>query len=197
MTNFVNNDVSSGAVVYASDHNTQGALIASVLNGNIDNANIASSAAIATSKLADDNGIGAAKLSSSAIKLGYVQRTTDFTTTSTTDVQVTGLSATVTIPAGGRSIKITTWTRGVNISSGAPAYISVSIWDGTVGSGTKLSEDSTYLSSTSSEASSSVMAVVTPSAGSKTYNVGIRTTAGTALFEGRSSSPAFILVEAI
>lgn len=52
MTQFVNNNVSSGAVVFASDHNTQGALLAAVLNGGIDNDNIATGAAIARSKLA-------------------------------------------------------------------------------------------------------------------------------------------------
>lgn len=61
MSNFVNNDVASGAIVYASDHNTQGALIAAVLNGGLDNANLSASAAIAGSKLADDT-ITAAKI---------------------------------------------------------------------------------------------------------------------------------------
>lgn len=55
MSTFVNNDVASGAIVYASDHNTQGALLAAVLNGGLDNANISASAAIAGSKLADDS----------------------------------------------------------------------------------------------------------------------------------------------
>lgn len=52
MTQFVNNDVSSGAIVYATDHNTQGSLLAAVLNGGLDNDNINASAAIAGSKLA-------------------------------------------------------------------------------------------------------------------------------------------------
>lgn len=55
MSTFVNNNVSSGDIVRASDHNTQGANIAAVINGNIDNDNISSSAAIAGSKLADDS----------------------------------------------------------------------------------------------------------------------------------------------
>jgi hypothetical protein len=53
MTTFTNNDVASGAVVRASDHNTQGSRVAAVLNGGIDNANINPSAAIDGSKLAD------------------------------------------------------------------------------------------------------------------------------------------------
>src|SRR6185295_171607 len=66
MTQFVNNDVSSGAIVYASDHNTQGALIAGVLNGKIDDANINSSAAISGSKLADTS-IPSSKLSAGMV----------------------------------------------------------------------------------------------------------------------------------
>lgn len=53
MTQFVNNNVSAGDVVRASDHNTQGANIADVINGNLDNDNINASAAIVGSKLAD------------------------------------------------------------------------------------------------------------------------------------------------
>lgn len=44
MTTFVNNDVQSGDVILASDHNEQGSRIAAVLNGGIDSANIADKA---------------------------------------------------------------------------------------------------------------------------------------------------------
>lgn len=55
MSTYVNNNVASGNIVYASDHNTQGALVAAVLNGGIDDANIAFGAAIAGSKIATDS----------------------------------------------------------------------------------------------------------------------------------------------
>jgi len=55
MSTFTNNNVASGDVVRASDHNTQGANIAAVVNGNIENDNIDASAAIASSKLAGLN----------------------------------------------------------------------------------------------------------------------------------------------
>ena len=54
--------VSDGDTAEASDINTPVNTIANEFNGNIDNANIKSGAAIATSKLADDGGIGFAKL---------------------------------------------------------------------------------------------------------------------------------------
>jgi hypothetical protein len=65
MTTFVNNDVSPGDIVQASDHNTQGANLASVINGNLDNDNIKSGSGISGSKLAND-GISAEKLASDA-----------------------------------------------------------------------------------------------------------------------------------
>ena len=58
MSTFTNNNVSSGDVVRASDHNTQGANIAAVVNGDIDNANISATAAISTTKLASDGFLG-------------------------------------------------------------------------------------------------------------------------------------------
>jgi hypothetical protein len=67
MSTFVSNNVASGDIVKASDHNTMGASIAAVVNGGLDNNNITSGAAIATSKLADDAGITTAKLASSAV----------------------------------------------------------------------------------------------------------------------------------
>lgn len=65
MASFVNNDVSSGNTILASDHNEQGARIAAVLNGGIDNSNISSSAAIDGSKLSD-NSVSTSKLATGA-----------------------------------------------------------------------------------------------------------------------------------
>lgn len=72
MTQFVNNDVSSGNVIYASDHNTQGALIAAVVNGGIENENVSDSAAINGSKLAIGT-VPASKLDSDATGQGYLE----------------------------------------------------------------------------------------------------------------------------
>lgn len=65
MTTFTNNDVASGAVIYASDHNEQGARLAAVLNGNVDANNLASSA-VTTAKIADSN-VTTAKLADDAV----------------------------------------------------------------------------------------------------------------------------------
>jgi hypothetical protein len=140
--------------------------------------------------------VPASALATSAIMLGYTPKTSNFTTTSGSAVQVTGLTVTVTIPAGGRSIKITAFAE--SLYGNATAYIIMSIWDGTVGSGTQLARGQIYNPSTTNAATTvMVQAIVTPSAGSKTYNVGLLTGAGTATLESVSGGPSFILVEAI
>jgi hypothetical protein len=142
-----------------------------------------------------NNSIPAAALSTSAITLGYTSTTTAFSTASTTPVQVTGLTVTVTIPSGGRRIKITVFARGVYNS--AAGYQTVSIWDGTVGTGTKLSDSVAYISIGAAEQPASVISVQSPASGSKTYNVGFQVTAGTGTVDASTTAPAFILVEAI
>jgi len=143
------------------------------------------------------NTITANSLSNSAITIGYAQTTADFSSASTTAVQVTGLTTTVTIPTGSRKIKITAFTSYMYAGTAAAAAY-ISIWDGTVGSGTQLQE-SQVTSSTGGQAYVGIaIAVVTPAAGSKTYNIGYRVSSGPAgTFHGSATTPAFILVEAI
>jgi len=54
MSTFVSNDVASGATIFASDHNEMGARIAAVVNGGLDDSNIAPGAAINGSKMANN-----------------------------------------------------------------------------------------------------------------------------------------------
>lgn len=143
----------------------------------------------------DVNSITPDKLATNAITLGYAQITTSFATTSTTNVQVTGLTVTVTIPAGARRVKLTAWARDVN-NSGAQ-YQQMNIWDGVVAVGTQLAEAQGYSPGVNQGGNLIAMAVVTVSAGSKTYNVGLKTTGNTATIECSTASPAFLLVELI
>ena len=52
MGTFTKNTVSSGSIIYASDHNTLGDLIAAVLNGSVDSTNLADNA-VTTTKITD------------------------------------------------------------------------------------------------------------------------------------------------
>jgi hypothetical protein len=150
-----------------------------------------------------NNSIVAANLATTAITLGYAQITSNATcpaSVGSSNQQASGLSATVTIPAGGRRVKITAFV-GECFDTGANGGVGIAIWDGTVGSGTQLALSRTYAASKSANASIPLqcMVVVSPSAGSKTYNIGMFEVGGvgTATLAASSTEPAFILVEAI
>ena len=145
------------------------------------------------------NSVSAAALATNAITLGYAQITSTFTGAGNTNPQqVTGLTATVTIPAGSRRIKITAYSEAVYSSTGA-AIISVSIWDGVVNSGTQLTRQVVSTPSSTTAMNCTAIWSGTPAAGSKTYNVGVATSnaSNVANMEAAATYPAFILVEVI
>lgn len=141
-----------------------------------------------------DGAVTGSKLSTSAIKLGFASTTTNFVTASTSAVQYTGLTSTVTIPAGGRSVKLTGYCGYAALSTAG--YVTMSLWDGVVG-GTKVGEATGYVSLGGADCPLIPMAVVTPAAGSKTYNLSAHVSTGTGTFTSAVGSPAFILVELI
>jgi hypothetical protein len=140
------------------------------------------------------NGIQAAALAATAITIGYEAITSDQNGFSTL-VAVTGLSASVTVPAGGRRLEIEAHLPSVQQLTAA-ANVTVSIWDGTVGSGTQLQADVLTLPTNYSGAFT-VKAYPAPSAGSKTYNVGIATATDTANILSSSTSPSTLIVKVI
>ena len=174
--------------------------------GSVDSTAVLADNVVTSAKIADgtisstdyaDNSVTASKLATNAITLGYTQITSSFTTASATPVQVTGLTSTVTIPAGGRRVEISVYNRDV-YNTNAGGYAAVTVWDGTVGSGTLLTTAQFQSNSSSQTGQALASAIVTPAAGSKTYNVGLQTYgAGTAGLEAAAGFPAYILVELI
>lgn len=150
--------------------------------------------AVTTAKIADAQ-VTAPKIAAGAICLGYAQSTVDTATTSQTSISACTL--TVTIPSGGRRVKITGYVPAAYNETNNSGFV-LSIWDGAVGTGTQLSsathEKITPVSAHVIEA----IAVTTPSAGTKTYNLGwAPVSGGTAHTNGSSAAPVFILVELI
>jgi hypothetical protein len=127
--------------------------------------------------------------------LGYAQITSSFTTTSSTAVQVTGLTTTVTIPSGGRRVRVSVWS--AQLSGTAAGNVSIVIYDGTVPSGTQLSLMQHSLPTSATAIGGYASAIITPAAGAKTYNAGIYTSAGTMTLTAATTWPAYILVELI
>lgn len=172
---------------------------ANTVNGSSLVANSVPAASIVNASLTSTqiatNGVSAANLATNAITLGIGQITAALNTTSTSLVQATGLTVTVTIPSGGRRVKITAFAVIYNTTSGSGTNLT--IWDGTVGSGTQL--QGTFFTSAAANAQSAqtLIAVVSPAAGSKTYNVGYSASANTANINASAIQPAFIIVEVI
>jgi len=166
----------------------------SITNANITDSRTRTGAKTLDTSTASNNLVTAPMLSTSAIKLGYAQITADITTSATSATLATGLSTTVTIPAGGRSVKVTgylptAYNNGAN-------QVRVTLWDGTVGSGTQIG--AAFNGNAAGQAVPfTIMAIVTPSAGSKTYSVGYHGSGGNTTIQCASTGPAFILVEMI
>lgn len=124
-----------------------------------------------------DNSIDAEHLATNTLLLGRVRRTSNFTSTSTSEVLVTGMELTVTIPSGGRSLMVLFSATNMYYSAGSGgAYDNCAIWDGAVGSGTKLARNQFNESSGGGQAPVCIIAIVdAPAAGSKTFRVSAST----------------------
>ena len=128
--------------------------------------------------------------------LGHTLLCNSFSTAATSPTQISGLSVSVTIPAGGAKVKITIYTMYV-LNTTATAANNITLWDGTVGSGTQLTLQGVTTPINSSATPLTAQWVGTVPAGSKTYNAAIHTNTGTTSFYGAADSPGFILVELI
>lgn len=184
-----NDDLIDGLLV---SHDQDGTLAA----GAVDNAAVLATDVVETAKV-KDGAITASKLATSAITIGYASITSSFSTSSATPVQVTGLSISVTVPAGGRRIKVTAWARAL-FNTTANAQIIMTVWDGTVGSGTQISESYAQSNGANTGSNGTAIAILSPAAGAKTYNVGLHQSGGgTANLQASTSFPGFILAEVI
>lgn len=166
-------------------------------NDSVKTANVQASA-ITNAKMAAAS-VGGTNLTTSAITLGYTAITSSFATTSIPATQVTSLTSTVNVPAGGRRVKITVCSESITNNTNG-AYAVAGIWDGTVGSGTQLGIYNVQMAAASQRIYLCVVATHVPSSGSHTYNVSLGTgSSGTATLGtgAGATAPTFILVEAI
>lgn len=128
--------------------------------------------------------------------LGYRQIISNVSTTSTSDVAITGLSCPVIVPTG-RKVKVTVYSYAI-FGTVIGSYF-VNAWDGTVGSGSKIQE-AAYNNGGAATGAALLNAtgITTPAATSKTYNAGYHAgQASTLTFQATSTSPAYIMVELV
>ncbi|MFI2837533.1 hypothetical protein [Mycolicibacterium sp. PDY-3] len=182
---------------------TVGTSVTSIVNANISDQRSAITSrtsaganTVGTTAIAD-GAVTGSKLATTSIRLGYAQITANAGVVGGTVKQVPGLTSTVTVPAGGRSVKITAYSFAVSTDAAGTNSNALSIWDGTVGSGTQIGGGQNLVTGAGAASFIIAMAVVTPSAGSKTFNVGAFATGGNPTVSASTTQPAFILVELI
>lgn len=125
--------------------------------------------------------------------IGYKQITTGASTASASATLVTGLTA-ICKPASNRPISIELSAPGL-YNSTASARADVTIWDGTVGSGTQIGMAWGGQALGSGTWGAKAEAYQNPS-GTKTYNIGLHSGSGggTSTLAAFSTSPAFLII---
>jgi hypothetical protein len=128
-------------------------------------------------------------------KIGYAAITSDFTTATTPAlVDVTNLATTVTVPTGGRSIKITVHIWYMNGTEVTGAGLKAAVLEGSTQLGAAVAD----MTVAGYGQNYDFCCVVTPTAGSHTYKVAVsQSAAGTLTIGAGATYPAFILVELI
>lgn len=185
--------------IVAGQISTGAVTSAAILDGTIVNADINGSAAIAYSKLnlalsiidADVNAsaaIAQAKLAGTT--LNYAQATSDQSIV-TNVADITSLSVSVTVPAGGRYIRISGNCR--YISSDGPRNMTINIMEGA----TQLQTNINTASAASAQGTAFISYIVAASSGSHTYKLTGDPNGGTMTLKASSTAPNYILVELI
>lgn len=127
--------------------------------------------------------------------LGYRQRTSNFTTVGG-PTQVPELVSPVIVPTG-RKLKITAFCNKLSNTNAGASNSRITVWDGTV-AGTQVGQGEFTSGGANYGATINAESVVTPTATSKTYSVGLSNVGGaTATMEASSVAPMFIKVELI
>lgn len=185
----ITNGQSGDATVVDNNFDT----LADLVNGNLDSDNLVAGA-IDSARI-EQNAVTGDKLATNAIVLGYAEQaavTGQTFTTSETDL--TGLSVTVTVPSGGRRIRITT---GILLRSSADGDgVDIRIKEGT----TNLSKGRFRMSTFNTWCYMTYVSSTAPTAGSHTYKAtGTRDSGSGTITNGTNVAPdqSFILVELI
>lgn len=186
---------SDGTTADVADYNTPVTTIVNEINGNLDNANIKTGAAIATAKLADDAGITAAKLGAQSVTnakllLGEATATvaTSENTASTTYADLATTTDTVTVTIGANLKALVFISAKLNNDTSAAATFA---GFAASGANTIAAADARSLNARLSAGAPDIQATwmylaTGLTAGSTTFKMKYRVTAGTGTISNRS-----------
>jgi hypothetical protein len=126
--------------------------------------------------------------------LGYRQIVANFSVTSATLAQITGLTCPVIVPTG-RKVKVSLHAPG--FSTNAIAYRNIGIFNGTIGGGGVQIGGSTMVEPTANNYTDDLFceALSTPASTSMTYNGAAQRDSGTSIITGTTTAPPYIKVE--
>jgi len=143
-----------------------------------------------------DNAITGNSLATNAITLGYAENLTQINpgAGANTQYDISGLTTTVTVPAGGRRIKVTVQVPVIRTAATAPIQVILDIREGE----TILASISVLSSTTNTGSFGIVTYSAIPTAGSHTYKASCWcSSAGAIYIDGATTAPSFILAELI
>jgi hypothetical protein len=192
------NMMTKGILVHADQDGTLKA-------GAVDNAAVLASDVVTTAKILNsnvttvkiaDNNITAAKLATDAITLASINSSTSQSGISSSFVILTGLSTTVTIPSGGRAVRIEGFVP--LISSSAICTISLGIYESATVTGSPI-QTSTLLFAVAGATGTTchIIHEYTPAAGSKSYCLAVKVDTGSGSTSLSSTQLASLTVKVI
>lgn len=150
-----------------------------------------------TGGLATNNTVSAANLATNAITLGYAQITAgNFTTPNTSDTAITGLSTTITVPAGGRSVRVSVYLSQFLKSGAAGDTLTLKIYM----DGAQVQEADINIAGSNFSNGGVVCHYVNQALGTGSHTFAAYTaqgTAGTITVQGAAQKISYILVEAL
>jgi hypothetical protein len=137
--------------------------------------------------------VTSSKIDFTTLKFKGSNVTSNFVSSSTTNVQVTGATLTFTVPSGGATYKFS-FNAGSAFMSSTGGNITVGLWDGTVGSGTRIVERLWYINAGEGHGMN-LIGFATLTAGSHTINASLRMSANQTTIEMNSNGPGFVTAE--
>jgi hypothetical protein len=195
LASILSDETGSGLVVFNSSPTIVTPTIASFTNATHNHTNAAGGGNITTGAFTQ-GAVGAADIATTAITLASLSSVTSPGAFTSTNILIPGLTTTVTIPAGGRKVRITAFVP--NIGSSSACNATIAIYNNTAASGTILQQAAYQTNSTSSAVTTGyIIYEYTPAAGSQSYCVAVSVGAGNGTVTLGANTIAYMSIQVL